>query len=156
MNGNLIIGCLTMAVCLAIQCVILSILLRVLFELKKKQLLQLTLAGVSFVLIAVMLGMLAGNLLQMAIWAGLFYACGEFEEFATAFYHSVVNFTTLGYGDFVMSKGRRLLGALEAANGVIMFGLTTGFLFAVLSTFIHQAWEKRTAQDAPAQLGNRG
>ena len=33
----------------------------------------------------------------------------------------------------------RLLGALEAANGVLMFGLTTGFLYAVLNVLMHRA-----------------
>lgn len=45
---------------------------------------------------------------------------GEFESFATAFDHSVVNFATLGYGDLVVSEERRLLGALESINGVLM------------------------------------
>jgi hypothetical protein len=57
-----------------------------------------------------------GNRLQMALWAGLFLVLGEFPTFETAFYHSVVNFTTLGYGDVVMSEEKRLLGALEAAK----------------------------------------
>jgi hypothetical protein len=37
-------------------------------------------------------------------------------DYATAFYHSAVNFTTLGYGDIVMPPGWRLLSPLEAAN----------------------------------------
>jgi hypothetical protein len=55
----------------------------------------------------------------------------------------VVNFSTLGYGDLVMSEQRRLLGALEAATGVLMFGLTTGFLYAVLNSLMHRAWAER-------------
>ena len=70
-------------------------------------------------------------------------ACGEFKDFATAFYHSVVNFTTLGYGDLVMSEKRRILGALEAANGVLMFGLTTSILFVVLNELVSREWDKR-------------
>ncbi len=66
-----------------------------------------------------MLILLCGNLLQIALWAGLFFAHGEFQEFTDAFYHSVVNFSTLGYGDLVMSDKYRLLGALEAVNGVV-------------------------------------
>jgi hypothetical protein len=47
-----------------------------------------------------------------------------------------VNFTTLGYGDLVMSGTWRLLGPLEAANGVLMFGLTASGLFAVTHRLI--------------------
>ncbi len=104
---------------------------------------KITALGASSVLIVVMFIMVTGNLLQIAFWAWLFRAYGEFEDFATAFYHSVVNFSTLGYGDVVMSEQRRLLGALEAVNGVLMFGLTTGVLFAVLNDLIQRAWKQR-------------
>jgi len=40
---------------------------------------------------------------QMALWAAAFIACGEFSYFGTALYHSAVNYTSLGYGDIVMS-----------------------------------------------------
>ena len=95
-----------------------------------------------------MLIMLAGNLIQITLWAGLFFTFGEFKDFATAFYHSVVNFATLGYGDIVMSEKRRLLGALEAANGVLMFGLTTGFLYTVLSGLLQRYWDEQKGLDA--------
>src|ERR1043165_985352 len=54
--------------------------------------------------------LLAGHLTQMAVWATAFMVAGEFETFALAFYHSAVNYTTLGYGDIVMSPRWRLLG----------------------------------------------
>ena len=146
MGENLIIGFVTMAVCLAIQCVVVSALLEVLIVLEKRGIIRLTLIRVSLLLIAVMLIMLAGNLIQITLWAGLFFTFGEFKDFATAFYHSVVNFATLGYGDIVMSEKRRLLGALEAANGVLMFGLTTGFLYTVLSGLLQRYWDEQTGK----------
>jgi hypothetical protein len=137
---NLLIGCSTMGICLAIQCLVVGVLLRVLFSLETKQLIRPTIVGASSLLVAVMLIMLVGNLAQITLWAGLFFICGEFKEFATAFYHSVVNFATLGYGDIVMSEKRRLLGALEAANGVLMFGLTTGVIFSIVSEIAEREW----------------
>ena len=74
-----------------------------------------------------------GHVLQFATWAALFVYIGEFSEFATAFYHSSVNFTSLGYGDIVMSEKWRLLGGLEAANGVLMFGLSAGALLSMMN-----------------------
>jgi hypothetical protein len=56
------------------------------------------------------------HLLEIAVWAVLFVICGEFPEFGTAYYHSAVNDTTLGYGDVIMTSSWRLLGPLEAAN----------------------------------------
>ena len=58
----------------------------------------------------------------------------------------MVNFATLGYGDIVLSAKWRLLGALEAVNGVLMFGLTTGFLYTVLRALMQRAWDDRLDQ----------
>jgi hypothetical protein len=66
--------------------------------------------------------LLAGHFAQMAVWAMVFVAAGEFRESAVAFYHSAVNYTTLGYGDVVMSPRWRLLGPLEAVSGMLAFG----------------------------------
>jgi hypothetical protein len=88
------------------------------------------------VMTVVLLIALASILVQTAVWAAVFMACGEFGDFETAFYHSAVNFTTLGYGDVVMSGPWRLLGPLEAANGVLMFGVSASGLVAVSNHLI--------------------
>lgn len=77
-----------------------------------------------------------GHLLQIGVWALLFLVMDEFREFtdfATAFYHSTVNYSTLGYGDIVMSEPWRLVGAFEATVGVMMFGVSTATLFSAVS-----------------------
>ena len=73
-----------------------------------------------------------GHLLEMGFWAGLFMICGEFSDFGTAFYHSAVNYTSLGYGDLIMTPSWRLLGPLETANGTLLFGVSTAMIFAVM------------------------
>jgi hypothetical protein len=73
-----------------------------------------------------------GHLLEMGFWAVLFMICREFSDFETAFYHSAVNYTSLGYGDLIMSPSWRLLGPLEAANGALLFGVSTAMVFAVM------------------------
>ena len=90
---------------------------------------------VGVVVLVVSYALLA-HLLEMALWAVLFVVCGEFPGFGTAFYHSAVNFTTLGYGDIVMTPSWRLLGPLEAANGVLMFGVSTAMIFAVIQRLV--------------------
>lgn len=90
-------------------------------------------AGGARVLALIMLFLLIAHLLQFAIWAALFMQLGEFQDFETAFYHSTVNFTSLGYGDIVMSERHRLLGGLEAANGVLMFGLSAGLILSAIN-----------------------
>ena len=80
---------------------------------------------------------MAAHLLEIGLWAVLFVVCREFQEFGTAYYHSAVNYTTLGYGDMVMTPSWRLLGPLEAANGMLMFGVSTAMIFAVIQKLIH-------------------
>ena len=76
----------------------------------------------------VMSMLLVGILGQISLWSLLFISLDEFDQYATAFYHSTVNFGSLGYGDIVMSEKHRLLGALEAINGVLMIGISTAAL----------------------------
>jgi len=91
--------------------------------------------GIDFRVISlVALTLFIGYLAQAAVWALLFtYVGRQFEAHDTAFYHSLVNFTSLGYGDIVMDENWRLMGALEAANGVLMFGIGASALFAAMN-----------------------
>jgi len=79
---------------------------------------------------------LLAHLIEIGLWAVLFVICGEFPELGTAYYHSAVNYTTLGYGDLIMTPSWRLLGPLEAANGMLMFGVSTAIIFAVIQRLI--------------------
>jgi hypothetical protein len=102
-------------------------------------------------LVAVSLAMLAANAAQIAVWGALFLWLGEFEQAYDAMYHSAVNFTSLGYGDIVMTHDRKLLGPLEALNGVLMLGMTAAALMAIVQHMI------KSQQDAIlAALGDRG
>ncbi len=92
-------------------------------------------------LLLVMLILTGGNLLQITLWGALFLALGEFTEFYEAVYHSAVNFASLGYGDIVMSKSWKLLGPLEAVNGVLMIGMSGAALMAVLQQLIRKQQE---------------
>ena len=97
--------------------------------------------GVTYLHDAMCMGMisvmlLVGHLVQIAFWAIAFMMCGEFEKFREAFYHSAVNFASLGYGDIVMSEKWRLLGALQASVGVMMFGISAALLFAIISELL--------------------
>jgi hypothetical protein len=99
--------------------------------------LRLGRAGVLFwrdvgIIAAATLISLAAHLVALATWALVFTLCGEFSQFAAALYHSGMNYTTLGDSDKVMSPSWRLLASFEAANGMLMFGVSTAMLFAVI------------------------
>ncbi|MFL6593758.1 MAG: ion channel [Luteimonas sp.] len=90
----------------------------------------------TLLLSVIMVLTLIGNLVQISIWAGLFMLLDQFNDFPTAFYHSCVNFVTLGYGDIVMEERWRLLGPLEGANGILMFGVSTAVMTAAVADVI--------------------
>ncbi len=90
-----------------------------------------------------MVVLVIGNFIQIAIWATLFMYLDEFENFATAVYHSAVNFATLGYGDIVMSEKHRLLGPLQAINGVLMVGVSTAVVMGTFQNALKFAREAR-------------
>ena len=113
-------GIATTLLCLILQGIFLGYAVRGYVRLRLARLGRPTKRHSIILLSLVMTLMLIANIIQMAIWAALFMLLGEFDDFEVALYHSGVNFVTLGYGDIVMSERHRLLGALEAINGVLM------------------------------------
>jgi len=79
---------------------------------------------------------LVAHLVEIGLWAVLFMICGEFVDFRGAYYHSAVNYTSLGYGDIIMSPHWRLLGPLETADGMLLFGVSTAMIFAVIQRLV--------------------
>lgn len=98
-------------------------------------------AGVGFwsdlgIVTGVTIFALIAHLLEVLLWAMIFAFCGEFTQLTTAFYHSAMNYTTLGYGDVIMSPSWKIFGPLEAADGMLMFGVSTAMIFAVIQVLI--------------------
>jgi len=98
-------------------------------------------AGLGFwkniaVMMIVTLVTATAHLLQITLWAVVLLMVGEIVSFEKAFYCSAENYTALGYGDIVLSERWRLLGPLEAINGLLLFGLSTAVMFAIMSRLI--------------------
>ncbi len=130
---NFIVGILVVLLCTLIQALMISALVKALHWLPEDEKLRNTFTFSTLILCASAVALFIGMFFQVTIWAIVFYGSGEIEEFRQALYFSTVNFTTLGYGDIVLSADRAILGAMEAANGILMLGLSTSFLFSVLS-----------------------
>jgi voltage-gated potassium channel Kch len=71
-------------------------------------------------------------IVEVLIWSAAYLTLGSIEGFEKAIYFSAVTFTTLGYGDVVLDGSRRLLSAIEAVNGIIMFGWSTAIVIAAV------------------------
>ncbi|NOR18776.1 MAG: two pore domain potassium channel family protein [Xanthomonadales bacterium] len=131
---NLILGCLTVFISMGIQTAVIVYMIRYLLRIMNSEDRHTQGFGFdTYAISVVLLILFVGHLMQVAIWAILFMLLGEFNDFLTAFYHSTVNFASLGYGDIVMSEKWRLLGALEASSGVLMFGLSAGTMLSVMT-----------------------
>lgn len=89
--------------------------------------------GQGAVIVCVVLGLVAIHTLEIWLYAAVYRMVGALADFETALYFSTTSFTTLGYGDIVLEKGWRLMGAIEGANGLLLFGWSTAFLLSVIS-----------------------
>jgi voltage-gated potassium channel Kch len=56
----------------------------------------------------------------------------EFRSFGAALYFSLANFTTVGASDLTIPTTHRMVGALESAAGMLMFGWSTALLVRVV------------------------
>ncbi|MWV13454.1 two pore domain potassium channel family protein [Pseudomonas sp. R-28-1W-6] len=128
---NLLLGIPMTVLCLVLQAVVVGLSLHHYLDYRQHQERHGRINTI-LVLSGVMLLMLLGNLMQMGLWALLFVVLGEFDSFARALYFSGVTFATLGYGDVVLSPKWQLLSALEAANGILMFGVSTAVFTTAL------------------------
>lgn len=142
MITNLLFGLPTMIVCLFLQSLLLLAANRY-YRNKGDLINSPSFWSTILVINSLMLILVAGNLAQIGIWALLFMFLNEFDRFAEAFYHSAVNFATLGYGDFVMSEEHKLLGPLQAVNGVLMIGVSTSVLMTGLQDAMRKTRQAR-------------
>jgi hypothetical protein len=83
------------------------------------------------VLATLVLLMTSAAYLESVLWAVSYRMADALPSFQEALYFSLVTFTTLGYGDITLGEEWRMLGALQAANGILMFGWTTALIVAV-------------------------
>ena len=71
--------------------------------------------------------------IEIWIYAAVYLALGALPDLESAVYFSTASFTTIGYGDVVLPPGWRLLGTIEGANGLMLFGWSTAFLTSVVA-----------------------
>ena len=95
--------------------------------------------AVTVLLVTIMHG------LEAAAWAVAYVALGALPDFPSAILFSLNAMTTYGHDNISLEYHWKLLGALEALNGMLLFGLTTAFLFAVAQ----RVWPVTHGHDRP-------
>jgi len=80
-------------------------------------------------LLAVLHGIEAG------IWAAAYLWLGALDSPVDAMLYSVDSMTTRGASGLMLQRHWRMMGALEAAGGMLLFGISTAYIFAVMQAY---------------------
>lgn len=75
---------------------------------------------------------------EAGVWALAYVRLGALPDGREAILYSLNAITSYGHADVFLDPRWSLMGSLEALNGIMLFGLTTAFLFAVIQT----AWRR--------------
>jgi hypothetical protein len=90
-----------------------------------------TRGSVSIIVIAALL-LASLHAIESLIWAWVYLLVGAIPTPADAALYSVDSMTTRGASGLVLSPQWRMMGATEAGDGMLLFGISTAFLFYVL------------------------
>lgn len=82
----------------------------------------------AIVLVLLSLWLMLAHGFEIAMWAEVYMRLGLIRDIEVAFYYAAVSYTTLGYGDVVLEPKWGLLGAIAAANGLLLFGMSAALL----------------------------
>ena len=93
-------------------------------------------------LLCLMVSIALLHLIQIGLWAAVFWQSGELPTLETAVYFSLVTYTTIGFGDVVLRPGWRVLTGIEGLAGLLLVGWSTAFAFAVVNR-MYEHWRQR-------------
>ena len=128
MTHQLLLATAMVIITVLIHLLGLGSLIRILNRTKR----NLRLPPIGLLLVTAM-GLVFIHTVEIWLYAGLYLALHAAKDFESALYFSTVTYATIGYGDVLIAKPWRILGAIEGAAGVIMLGWSTAFLVSVLS-----------------------
>jgi hypothetical protein len=145
MLTEIVTAAVIVGVCLIIH--VAGILLMAEWLLRRRDDLARTSSSKQFaVLIVTLFAIMFLHIIQTSLWAVFYYVQGLFSDFETSLYFSMVSFTTLGYGDVLLPRRWRLLGVIEGFSGVLLCGVSTAFIFAVVNAMLQFRLRQRSDQ----------
>jgi hypothetical protein len=97
----------------------------------------------AFVMGVAVLLMTALHGIEGVAWAAAYWFVGAVPDAKSAMLYSLNAMTTYGHESASLAPAWQMMGALEALNGVLLFGLTTAFLFAM----IQEVWPLSLRED---------
>ena len=99
----------------------------------------------AVLLVLLFLGIMFLHVTETSLWAVFYYSRGLFKDFETSLYFSLTSYTTIGYGDVLLPQRWRLLGAIEGVTGVLFCGISTAFIFAVMSAILQSRLQQHNS-----------
>src|ERR1043165_3444677 len=99
--------------------------------------------GYMWLLIAAFSAIIVLHMIEIAIWAVFYFGNSLFSDFETALYFSTTSYTTIGFGDVVLPRAWRMLGGIEGVTGVLLCGLSTAFVFAIVNAMFQMRLQRR-------------
>jgi len=73
--------------------------------------------------------------IEVALWAAAYLGLGALDNAAEAMLFSIDSMTTRGASGLVLHQHWQVMGALEAVAGMLMFGISTAYVFAVMQLY---------------------
>ena len=83
--------------------------------------------------IGLLLAMLHG--IECGIWAAAYLWLGALGSPLDALLFSLNSMSTRGASGLTLQRPWQMMGALEAINGMLLFGVSTAYLFSVMQVF---------------------
>jgi len=104
----------------------------------------------AILLIALFAGIMVLHITETSVWAVFYYTSQLFKDFESSLYFSLTSYTTIGYGDVLLPEKWRLLGAIEGVSGVLLCGVSTAFIFAVITAMFQIRLQQQQQQRSTA------
>ena len=100
----------------------------------------------SILMLVLISGIMLLHVVESSLWAAFYYTGALFPDFETSLYFSLVTYTAIGYGDVVLPQKWWLLGAIEGVSGVLLCGLSTAFIFAVMNAMFKARMQQQQSR----------
>jgi hypothetical protein len=114
---------------------------------------KLGLRGVIPIVIGIVgaVGLLLAGLhgIEAAIWAAVYVWLGALDSPQDAILYSLDSITTRGASGLMLQQHWLMMGALESAAGMLLFGISTAFIFAVIQIFWPMLAEQLITRRSP-------
>jgi hypothetical protein len=73
--------------------------------------------------------------IEAALWAAAYWWLGALNSPGEAILYSVDTISTRGASGFMLERHWRMMGALEAMDGMLLFGISTAYIFTVMQAY---------------------